>query len=154
MRDRAGIKMLQPVLTVEVQGPEDILMVPLTYDFDAGEYEGEFWPGESGSYRIRVYDGEGSGGGSARTSFQVQAGRVELEFLAQNRYGLERLAQLTGGRYTDLQGVEQLLAGLAYAARTVTREYRLSLWQFRYLLAALVLLLGLEWILRRAAGLI
>jgi len=154
MRDRAGIKVLQPVLTVEVQGPEKTTMVTLSYDFDTGEYVGEFWPGEPGSYAIKVYEGEGPGGAAAHTAFQVQAGRVELESLAQNRYGLERLAHATGGRYTNLQNVEGLLAGQAYVARTITREYHFSLWQFRYLLVALVLVLGLEWILRRATGLI
>ena len=154
MRDRAGTKMLQPILTLEIQGPESTAMVALNYDFESGEYEGDFWPGEAGSYRFRVYNEAGTSEETARSGFQVQVGRVELQSLAQNRYGLERLAQATGGRYTDMQGVEQLISELAYAARTVTREYRLSLWQFRYLWVVLVLLLGSEWILRRVAGLI
>ncbi len=154
MRDRAGTKMLQPILTAEIQGPESTAMATLNYDFESGEYEGEFWPGEAGSYRFRVYDEAGASEETARPGFQVQIGRVELESLAQNRYGLERLAQSTGGKYTGLHGVEQLLSELAYTTRTVTREYHFSLWQFRYLWVVLVLLLGSEWILRRVAGLI
>jgi len=154
MRDRAGTKLLQPILTVEIQGAESTAAATLNYNFESGEYEGEFWPGEAGSYRFRVYDEAGASDETARPGFQVQVGRVELESLAQNRYGLKRLAQSTGGRYTELQGVEQLISQLAYTTRTVTREYYLSLWQFRYLWVALVLLLGSEWILRRIAGLI
>jgi len=139
---------------VEIQGSESTATASLNYNFESGEYEGEFWPGEPGSYRFRVYDETGTSEATARPGFQVQVGRVELESLAQNRYGLERLAQATGGRYTGLQGVEQLISELAYTTRTVTREYYLSLWQFRYLWVALILLLGSEWILRRIAGLI
>ena len=154
MRDRAGTKLLQPILTVEIQGAESTAAATLNYNFESGEYEGEFWPGEPGSYRFRVYDEAGTSEEAARPGFQVQVGRVELESLVQNRYGLKRLAQSTGGRYTELQSVEQLISQLAYTTRTVNREYYLSLWQFRYLWVALVLLLGSEWILRRIAGLI
>ena len=55
---------------------------------------------------------------------------------------------------TDLQGVEQLVSELAYTDITVTKEYHLSMWRFRYLWVVAVMLLGLEWILRRVAGLI
>ncbi len=154
MRDQAGTKVLQPILTLEVQGPESTAMATLNYNFESGEYEGEFWPGEAGSYRIKVFDEAGSGEKTGRSAFQVQVGRVELQSLAQNRYGLERLARSTGGRYTDLQGVEQLVSELAYTDITVTREYHLSMWRFRYLWVVAVMLLGLEWILRRVAGLI
>ncbi|MFB0517195.1 MAG: hypothetical protein ACETWG_11415 [Candidatus Neomarinimicrobiota bacterium] len=154
MRDRAGIKMLKPILTAEVQGSESTSLVSLAYDFDAGEYVGEFWPGESGPYRVRVTEEEESDAEGSGIAFQVQAGRVELESLIQNRYGLQRLARTTGGRYTELPGVQQLLSGLAYSARTVAREYNFSLWQFPHLVVVLVLLLGLEWAIRRRAGLI
>ena len=60
----------------------------------------------------------------------------------------------TGGRYVDLAGVDQLVSDLAYVAKTVTREFHFSLWQIRYLWVGLLLLLGLEWGIRRIAGLI
>ncbi len=154
IRDRAGIHMLQPVLTVEILGPENAAMVTMNYNFETEEYEGEFWPGEPGAHRFQVYDGASVGGLPTSPGFTVQAGRVELESLTQNRYGLQRLAESTGGSYVELGAVETLLARQAYTARTVTREYQFNLWRIRGLWIGLVLLLGLEWGLRRFVGLI
>lgn len=154
MRDRTGTKMLRPTLTLEVRGPQNTTAATLTYNFDSGEYEGDYWPSEAGAHYFTVYDGEGAYEQPARNGFQVQAGRVELESLAQNRYGLQRLAQSTGGQYVDLAGVDQLVSDLVYVAKTVTRDYQFSLWQIRYLWVGLLLLLGLEWGIRRVAGLI
>ncbi len=154
IRDRAGTHMLQPVLTVEILGPESVAMVTMNYNFEAGEYEGEFWPGEPGAHRFRVYDGASVGELPTSPGFTVQAGRVELESLTQNRYGLQRLAESTGGSYVELGSVETLLSRLAYTARTVRREHQFNLWRIRGLWIGLVLLLGLEWGLRRFVGLI
>jgi hypothetical protein len=154
IRDRAGTHMLQPVLTVEILGPESAAMVTMNYNFEAGEYEGEFWPGEPGAHRFRVYDGASVGELPTSPGFTVQAGRVELESLTQNRYGLQRLAESTGGSYVELGSVETLLSRLAYTARTVRREHQFNLWRIRGLWIGLVLLLGLEWGLRRFVGLI
>ncbi len=154
IRDRAGTQMLQPVLSVEILGPENAAMVTMNYNFETGEYEGEFWPGEPGAHRFMVYNGASLGGLPTSPGFTVQAGRVELESLTQNRYGLQRRAESTGGSYVELGSVETLLARQAYTSRTVTREYQFNLWRIRGLWIGLVLLLGLEWGLRRFVGLI
>lgn len=154
MRDRAGVKVLQPLLILAVEAPGGASPVTLNYDFDSGEYHGEFWPAEAGTYRLGDYDPEGSVGRTAWGAFHVQAGRVELEQLRQNRYGLERLANSTGGRYINLREVEPFLAQLAYDSKTVERADHFSLWQFRYLWLVMVLLLAAEWTTRRASGLI
>ncbi|MEE9161348.1 MAG: hypothetical protein V3U35_00105 [Candidatus Neomarinimicrobiota bacterium] len=154
MRDRAGVKVLQPLLTLAVEAPGGTSPVTLNYDFEAGEYHGEFWPGEAGTYRLGDYDPEGSESRTFWGTFHVQAGRVELEQLRQNRYGLERLARATGGSYINLHEMEPFLAQLAYDAKTVERADHFSLWQFRYLWLVLVLLLAAEWTARRASGLI
>jgi len=154
VRDRAGERILQPILTLEVQGPENSALVTMNYNFESGEYEGEYWPGEAGSYSLKIYNEGNSDSEILQQAFQVQIGRVELQSLVQNRYGLERLAQTTGGQYADLPGVEQLLTNQSYTSRIVDRDYYITLWQFRYLMIVAVLLLGLEWILRRIAGFI
>lgn len=154
MRDRAGTKMLQPVLSVEIEGPESSKLVTLSYNFDPGEYEGEFWPSDPGTYRIGMYQ-DGSTIQPAREArFQVLTGRIELESITQNRYSLQRLAEVSGGSYTDLNGVEDLLTELAYQPVMVTKEHHFSLWQVWYLWMALLLILGLEWSLRRIMGLV
>ena len=154
MRDRAGTKMLQPVLSVEIVGPSSSKLVPLSYDFDSGEYEGEFWPGDPGEYKIRMFQ-DGEIAATAReTRFQVLTGRIELESITQNRYSLERLSQSSGGSHTDLNGVDNLLAQLTYQPELVMREHHFSLWQVWYIWVVLVLVLGLEWTVRRIMGLI
>ncbi len=154
MRDRAGTNMLQPMLTVEVMGPESATMVTLAYNFETGEYGGEFWPGEPGRHRFRIFEGDAVGELPVNAGFMVQAGRVELESLTQNRYGLQRLAESTGGGYVELGTIETLLSRQAYTARTITREYQFNLWRIRGLWLGLIILLGLEWGLRRFVGLI
>ncbi|MFC1619029.1 hypothetical protein ACFL45_03695 [Candidatus Neomarinimicrobiota bacterium] len=154
MRDRAGIKMLQPVLSVEIDGPGSSKLVTLSYNFDSGEYEGEFWPGDPGAYQMDMYQ-EGSAVPPGRaTRFQVLTGRIELESITQDRHSLERLSQTSGGSYTDLNGVDNLLASLSYQPELMTKEHHFSLWQVWYLWLALVLVLGLEWSLRRIMGLV
>ena len=154
VRDRAGFKTPQPFLALEIDGPGGAATVALNYDFEDGEYKGDFWPAESGTYRLLNDQPEGSGGATVRSTFHVQAGRVELETLIQNRYALERLAQATGGRYVHLQALEGTLSQLDFSAKATTRADHYSIWQFSYLWVVPVILLGLEWILRRVAGLI
>ena len=154
VRDRAGIKTPQPFLTLEIDGPGGAATVALNYDFEDGEYKGDFWPAESGTYRLLADQPEGRGSATVRSTFHVQAGRVELETLIQNRYALERLAQATGGHYVHLQALEGTLSQLDFSAKATTRAVHYSIWQFSYLWVVPVILLGLEWILRRVAGLI
>lgn len=150
-RDRAGESMLQPVLTLEAEGPQNATLITLNYNFESGEYEGEYWPSEPGVHRYRV---EGDGSGRDWQRFEMQAGRVELESLSQNRYGLQRLAQLNGGSYITLTEAAQLWEKMEYAPRTVARESKFNLWQLSYLGPVMLLLLAVEWVLRRRMGLI
>ena len=154
LRDRAGEKILARVLTMEVQGPSAATLVGLTYNFDQGEYQGEFWPPQSGHYDFRPSSHQEGELGRPAGSFQVQAGQIELETLVQNRYGLERMAHKTGGRYIELSEVDTLLAELAYKPRILTRAYTATIWDLRYLWAVLLALFGTEWIIRRLAGII
>ncbi len=153
-RDRAGERMLQPILTLEVEGPDSEFLVTLTYDFEAAEYKGEYWPSEAGAHRYRVEGLPAEEAGNGWQRFDMQAGRVELEMLSQNRYGLERLAVTTGGVYAGLSEAAELWQDLTYLPRSATREARFNLWQLTYLGPAMLLLLAIEWSLRRRAGLI
>jgi hypothetical protein len=154
LRDRAGIKMLQPVLSVEIDGPVSSKLVTLSYNFDSGEYEGEFWPGDPGAYRMGMYQEESTIPHTRETRFQVLTGRIELESITQDRYSLERLSQTSGGSYTNLNGVDELLTSLFYQPELMMKEHHFSLWQVWYLWVALIFVLGLEWSLRRIMGLI
>ncbi len=154
IRDRAGTKLLQPVLTVEVAGAQANNLVSLNYNFDSGEYEGDYWPGEPGRYNINIYDGGTNSRPLSTGSFSVRTGRVELEKLSVNRYGLARLAELSGGEYLSLNQVEGKISNLAYVARLSNAEYQLNIWQLRWLWIVLIFLFGLEWIIRRYVGLI
>jgi len=152
-RDRAGESMLQPALTLEVEGSGNASLITLNYSFESGEYEGEYWPSEPGIHRYRV-ESEGGKNAPSWQRFEMQAGRVELETLSQNRYGLQRLAELNGGSYVPLTQAAGLWEGLEYAPRAVARESKFNLWQLSYLGPVMLLLLGIEWVLRRRMGLI
>lgn len=153
-RERSGIKMIAPVLTLEVEGPGSVAMVTMNYNYEDEIYEGEYWPSESGIHRYRVYTESMIGDEPFSRGFQVQPGRVELESLVQNRYSLQRLSESTGGTYVGLLNVESLLSELRYDSRIVTRESVYSIWRLKYLWVFILALMVAEWVIRRRIGLI
>ncbi|MCK4578249.1 MAG: hypothetical protein KAU50_05630, partial [Candidatus Marinimicrobia bacterium] len=152
-RDRSGAKLIQPSISLEIRGPGRAELITLNYNFETGEYEGEYWPGEAGAHYFKIIEGDAESRTVEKFAFTVQAGRVELESLTQNLYGLQRLAEVSGGQYTEPHELGDVLDQQAYVVRTVIKERNFNIWQFRSWWL-IIIILGLEWILRRSIGLI
>jgi hypothetical protein len=71
---------------------------------------------------------------------------------AQNRDLLERVAGQTGGRYWTLDNLAGLPEQIQFSAAGITERQWLPLWSMPINFILLVLLKGLEWILRRRWG--
>ncbi len=71
---------------------------------------------------------------------------------------LRELAHLTSGRYitpAEIDSIEPALQQLpAFTPRSETSVLTLALWDWYYTLAALLLLLSMEWFLRKRSGML
>lgn len=109
---------------------------------------------KSGSYRMRLIspsvDGE-----LLQDTFRVRPPQGEMEDLELNETGMQRAAKASGGRYMSWtrakSGLAELPAGRRVRVSTLPPQ---SLWNSHAMAALLVILLSVEWILRRQWGLI
>ena len=69
------------------------------------------------------------------------------------RRGVERIAEETGGRFYTPESVAALPEDLQYTGAGVTVVEEKDLWDMPALLGLIVLLVGVEWALRRQWGL-
>ena len=124
-----------------------------------GLYEGTFQTNKTGDY---TYSGdalqENKILGSDKGSFNI--GEVDIEMLnpRMNYEFLTLLANQTGGEYFNASNYQQLFNILKRINEKSSREKtdvsEISLWSSEWLMALVILLLGLEWFLRKRAGML
>jgi hypothetical protein len=89
------------------------------------------------------------------TDFVIQAPPGELTQLAANAEGLREVAKTSGGKYYTAKTASHLLDDLPKANPTlIERLPDKPLWNNPWLLGALCLALGSEWLLRRRVGML
>ncbi|PIE22813.1 MAG: hypothetical protein CSA62_10210 [Planctomycetota bacterium] len=117
-----------------------------------GEFEALVPFEEDGVYSILVYESAQPGGRPlAREDVVVEIPDKELAFASMNEKGLQELAQQGGGRYAPLHRVNELLAafdGRGAGLKVLDRKTR-EIWDQAWTLLLVLLLLSLEWILRK-----
>ena len=118
-----------------------------------GEYVARFRPEQAGVFRVSAEARRGSALlGSAATVLLVGGSDPEMSDPRLNAQFLERLARKSGGRVIapgDTTRLPDLLAaGIPAARLSATRD----LWHNGWSFAAIVMLLGTEWVLRRKWG--
>ncbi len=120
-----------------------------------GYYRAALDPLPPGDYAVTVSETSGSGSGiSAAASFSVAGVSVELLDPSRNASLLERIARDTGGSYLEGAGLDSLPRRLNLSDRRVERRDTREVRGNAAILAGIVLLLGIEWILRKAWGLV
>jgi uncharacterized membrane protein len=159
VRNTAFVPQTDATVDVQVTSPDgrvDSLRAAAARDdrdADAG-YVARFRPDAPGVYRMRVEVRRGSAVlGSASATMLVGGADLEMTDPRLNTQLLQRIALASGGRVvgpadgrTILDG---LRAGLPAARLAVTHD----LWHNGWSFAAIVILLGAEWLLRRRWGL-
>ncbi len=136
----------------ETGGTENTLYLTLT---GKGSYSGAFRPEKAGDYRVQArIRRNGALLGEATHLFSVGSYNEELSDVALKESLLRRLAQLSGGNYAPPDSAAALIAAIQGASlhRTLTND--VELWNRGTLLAAILLLLALEWFLRRRKGML
>ncbi len=140
-----------------VSGDQVIATVPLSADDPArGTYDGSTPPLESGRYEVKVRaSGFDSAALQASTPIWVASREsAEFERVSLDRDTVAQLAEAGGGVYVHESSAERLLEELKplSTGRIVESDY--VLWQSYYWFTAVLVLLALEWWLRKRAGLV
>ncbi len=123
-----------------------------------GWYRGQFVPSELGPHTLRIDLPGGAGTPAATIRAEVRVGRPELEFLRPelDRESLALLAsQSAGGKYLDIDEFDQAPALIpSRTTSLILTGQPVPLWDRWWTLAALVLLLGTEWLVRKRSHLL
>ncbi len=130
---------------------------PLRVDFEAtsvGAYRATLPPLPAGRYRASVRARMGGRGvGRAETDFAVDRWSLEEARPQPDSAGLARLAQATGGGFTHADQAARWARSMATRGVGAGRLQSVRLWEWPGTFAALVGLLGMEWLMRRRRGL-
>ena len=121
---------------------------------EVGAYSAIFEATEAGLHRVKLTARDADGADVGQLDAAVLARPDNLEFLSA-RYNpdfLKRLSAHTGGKFIELDALDELAEQIPYTDQAHARLDRFPLWHFPPFYIVLVLLLGLEWYLRRKRG--
>jgi len=120
-----------------------------------GNYLASFEPSEEGLYKIEVlaHDQAGHYLGKAENAFFVEPSHAELRHADLQAPLLQRLAEVTGGRYFHLSEAEDLPDAITVSKSSYSKLTEQEIWDAPIFFLAIALLLAAEWFIRRAKGL-
>ena len=125
----------------------------------SGRYEGSIDGLGEGDYTFKASaqtDGQQLGEDNGR--FTVGELNLEFQDTRMNAPLLRQLAHRTGGRYYTTKDLTTLTHDIisqpSFSSRKSVHTRTLELWNWQYSLAALILLLGAEWFIRKRAGML
>jgi len=148
-------------VTLKVQragatGPDASIELPAEAAVnEPGLYTAEFFPRESGGYRVNasVTSDGGANAGTAETGWSTNMDGAEFRALVPNRALMEEIARRTGGEVVSPERLEALVSKLPERKAPVNETVTEPLWHTPWVfLIALAFFLG-EWGLRRRFGL-
>lgn len=147
-------------LWMQTTDPEDVSVdVPMEWDIEQdGVYRASFIAGEEGVYSLLVDVASAAADASAdssekRAAFVVTPSLREYTNAERDTGLLARIASASGGQYFDLTDAGALPDAIEFTPNAYSREVQLDLWDQPWLLALLILLLCMDWIVRRMRGL-
>ena len=91
---------------------------------------------------------------------KFSVGSVNVEFIEtrMNKPLLEQMAYRTGGTYVSVTQAGSLAQDISRAVHLAPKELvqanEIELWNWRYLLGIIVMLLALEWVIRKLNGML
>lgn len=137
--------------TLQVQGepPAAVTLVPLSNQ--PGTFEGTVIPRKTGQHKVSLrIPGATSDEAGIETAFDVRLPTVETLQVWLNKPLLTDLAELSGGRYFEINEVAELAKAVPDKTETIEiRSQPDPLWDRWELLTFVVVLLGLEWAVRK-----
>jgi len=142
-------------VTAEVVSPTgSVLQVPMRWTVEAdGQYEGGFVAEEEGTYTVSYSAGAGEAIFGDGQAFVRSAALGQEYFDAELRRPLlENLAEETGGIYYRPRDASRVAEDLSIRGGGSMMIDRYELWDMPFLFVLAIVLLAVEWGLRRRAG--
>jgi hypothetical protein len=124
-----------------------------------GRYEGSIDGLTQGDYSFNaIAKTEGQQIGDDRGRFSVGELNLEFQDTRMNVQLLRQIAGHSGGRYYSANNLSTLVKDItgrdSFTSREVDRTETIELWNWRYILAVIILLLSIEWFLRKQTGML
>ncbi len=158
VRDEADAASLPDRLSTEIADANDrvVAHVGLTrLGKGAATYEGVFTPPGPGGFVARLDASLLRAGQRPPVAMiHVDAAGAELEELTPDHEVLRQLARRTGGLAVGLDGIGQIAERIEDRSVEVPDDVSEPLWDSKLVLVMFVLIIGVEWILRKALGLV
>ena len=154
--DEAFVEVNGAGVTARVTAPTgDVRELPMEWTVtEDGRYTVPFTPETDGIYEVAVDAGRDTVAfGIGETGLRVAPGTREFRDPHQRRGLMERIAEVTGGRYYTLETASRLPEDLRYTGGGVTVTEERDLWDMPLLFLLLAGLMGAEWVYRRKRGL-
>jgi hypothetical protein len=136
-------------LALPGESPETVPLLPVANQ--PGQYEAALTAKKTGVHAVRInLPSSHSESGTIESPFTVELPSVETNQVWLNKPLLTDLAGLSGGKYFDVNELDQLVAAIPDKTEIVeTRTKPIPLWDVRGMLVALIGLLCTEWLLRK-----
>lgn len=120
---------------------------------DSSLYEVNFTPENAGRFRVQVDSiAPREGEAPASHGFRVEKPDLEMRRPEADHESLRRIAEATGGRFLELSDWPQAFAEIPDRSVLIPDDVTEPLWDSKLALILFVLLLGTEWVLRKAFG--
>ena len=120
-----------------------------------GTYVAEFEPAQQGIYTIEAlaHNQAGQFLGKAESSFFVEPSSAELAHADLQASLLQRVAEVSGGRYFHLRETKDLPDAITVSKSSFSKLAEQEVWDAPIFFLAIAVFLGVEWYIRRSRGL-
>jgi hypothetical protein len=141
-------------VNVSIRGKSKLYEIELS-NIGNGKYEGEFQVLEGGDYR---YEGRAMANDQllGKDSGRFSMEEFSLEFLEtkMNENLLQQIAFKSGGKYFTAENISSLQQELKFPERSNELSRQWELWNKLALLILIILLLSIEWFIRKKKGML
>ena len=136
-----------------VKDHEDKYYGDIDYNYERDRWEGEFRASKPGSYLYKLFMAE-SNQPFQTGAFKVLESQIELNQVYLNQDLLKNISKNTNGKYFHWDDRDELLKLISPKVRREFKADIIKLTESRFVLIMLIILLCIEWTLRRIKGLI
>jgi hypothetical protein len=140
-----------PTSPVRTRGDEILKLTRLSPESNL--FEGSIVPPEPGGYGLHPVGHRSEYGSPAPASIRVEDPDLEMRNPAADHPALERAAAATGGRVFNLDELDGGFASIPDRKLQVPDDVVEPLWDSRLVFGLFILMLSMEWTLRKAFGL-
>jgi hypothetical protein len=143
-----------PIAVISPSGKGKPITVPMRLNNGSKEfYTACFYPTEAGIYTVEALAGNESSGAEP---FAVEYAREEVLLSSLNSGFLKNLSEKTGGIFVEEKQLDKLIKKLNTPGKFLTERAEFNLWRTPwcwFALGFIILVLSIEWIVRRRGGL-